>query len=252
MDPLGKPARLGSGSPSPWSSYDAAKRGGRRPRRPWSCSAPTAISMTGLGPRPGSARLSPPWRASRGRRCGTCSSRPRPWRSWTGSMRSLADCRSIRSCARRWCGSGGSAVVPRKDDDDGHHAKAILLQEVLCWKLAPDWQRWYRKVAGTLRTTVRASSAVESVNSVLRMHQSRHRNLGQGLLDLKRLYWNTRPIVAQGPASRTLPLPIAGPGPAELQFLGDSSSAEMAEAVTPKAWKATFSPRLDKRKVSTR
>ena len=82
----------------------------------------------------------------------------------------------------------------RKGNDDGHHAQAILLQEVLCWKLAPDWQRWYREVAGTLRATVRASSAVESVNSVLRMHQSRHRNLGQGLLDLKRLYWNTRPF----------------------------------------------------------
>jgi hypothetical protein len=82
----------------------------------------------------------------------------------------------------------------RKGGDDAHHAKAILLQEVLCWKLAPDWQGWYREVARTLRATVRASSAVESVNSVLRMHQSRHRNLGQGLLDLKRLYWNTRPF----------------------------------------------------------
>ena len=30
------------------------------------------------------------------------------------------------------------------------------------------------------------------MNSVLRMHQSRHRTLNQGLLDLKRLYWNTR------------------------------------------------------------
>ena len=36
------------------------------------------------------------------------------------------------------------------------------------------------------------SSAVEGMNSVLRMHQSRHRTLNQGLLDLKRLYWNTR------------------------------------------------------------
>ena len=40
--------------------------------------------------------------------------------------------------------------------------------------------------------TVRASSAVECMNSVLRMHQSRHRTLTQGMLDLKRLYWNTR------------------------------------------------------------
>ena len=32
------------------------------------------------------------------------------------------------------------------------------------------------------------------MNSVLRMHQSRHRTLNQGTLDLKRLYWNTRPL----------------------------------------------------------
>jgi hypothetical protein len=39
---------------------------------------------------------------------------------------------------------------------------------------------------------VRASSAVECVNSVLRMQQARHRGLGQEMLDLKRLYWNSR------------------------------------------------------------
>ncbi len=30
------------------------------------------------------------------------------------------------------------------------------------------------------------------MNSVVRMHQSRHRTLTQEMLDLKRLYWNTR------------------------------------------------------------
>ncbi len=30
------------------------------------------------------------------------------------------------------------------------------------------------------------------MNSVLRMHQARHRTVSQGLLDLKRLYWNCR------------------------------------------------------------
>ena len=54
-----------------------------------------------------------------------------------------------------------------------------------------------RKVASgpkgqVLYAVVRASSAVECVNSVVRMHQSRHRNLSQTLLDLKRLYWNCR------------------------------------------------------------
>src|SRR5512144_2834999 len=36
------------------------------------------------------------------------------------------------------------------------------------------------------------SSAVECLNSVIRMHQARHRTVPQGLLDLKRLYWNCR------------------------------------------------------------
>jgi hypothetical protein len=51
-------------------------------------------------------------------------------------------------------------------------------------------------VAAALGGVVRASSAVECVNSVLRMHQERHRNVSQGMLDLKRLYWNTRPFRA--------------------------------------------------------
>src|SRR5262249_4211074 len=38
----------------------------------------------------------------------------------------------------------------------------------------------------------RASSLVECINSVARMQQSRHRKMTQGLLDLKRLYWNCR------------------------------------------------------------
>jgi len=39
---------------------------------------------------------------------------------------------------------------------------------------------------------VRASSVVECMNSVVRMHQARHRSLTQPLLDWKRLYWNCR------------------------------------------------------------
>jgi hypothetical protein len=55
-----------------------------------------------------------------------------------------------------------------------------------------DWQQSYARVAAELAGVVRASSVVECVNSVLRMHQGRHRGMSQGLLDLKRLYWNTR------------------------------------------------------------
>ena len=69
---------------------------------------------------------------------------------------------------------------------------APLVQQVLCQKLDPNWRGSYLRIAAVLSQTVRASSAVECMNSVLRMHQSRHRTLTPGMLDLKRLYWNCR------------------------------------------------------------
>jgi hypothetical protein len=45
-------------------------------------------------------------------------------------------------------------------------------------------------VRDIFRRAYRASSLVECINSVLRMQQAQHRKLTQGLLDLKRLYWN--------------------------------------------------------------
>jgi hypothetical protein len=71
-----------------------------------------------------------------------------------------------------------------------------------CWSgvvtrcLGQGWEESYQQVSGVLRRVVRASSAVECVNSVLRMHQGRHRNLSQDLLNLKRLYWNCRAFVS--------------------------------------------------------
>lgn len=41
-----------------------------------------------------------------------------------------------------------------------------------------------------LSRAYRASSLVECINSVLRMHQAQHRKMTQGMLNLKRLYWN--------------------------------------------------------------
>src|SRR5436305_5625423 len=52
-------------------------------------------------------------------------------------------------------------------------------------------QASYDRVSAVLEDTVRASSGVECMNSVLRMQQSRHRRRTQPMLDLKRLYWNT-------------------------------------------------------------
>ncbi len=95
------------------------------------------------------------------------------------------------------------------DDGQGHKVKAILVQKVICRKLEREWSTWYSKVASLFKTMVRASSVVESVNSVLRMHQSRHRTLNQGLLDLKRLYWNTRRF-RKGPRRDKCPYQLLG------------------------------------------
>jgi len=48
----------------------------------------------------------------------------------------------------------------------------------------------YDRVTTVLEDTSRASSAVECMNSVLRMQQSRHKTMSQPMLNLKRLYWN--------------------------------------------------------------
>jgi hypothetical protein len=56
----------------------------------------------------------------------------------------------------------------------------------------PDWPERASRVRAVLHGVWRASSLVECVNSVARMQRARHRKMTQGLLDLKRLYWNLR------------------------------------------------------------
>ena len=67
----------------------------------------------------------------------------------------------------------------------------------------------YERVAAVLGDTVRASSAVECMNSVLRMQQSRHRRMTQPMRDLKRLYWNCRPF-RSGPRKDACPYRALG------------------------------------------
>lgn len=57
-------------------------------------------------------------------------------------------------------------------------------------ELSAEERASYNRVSTVLSDTFRASSAVECMNSVLRMQQSRHRRMTQPMLDLKRLYWN--------------------------------------------------------------
>lgn len=66
----------------------------------------------------------------------------------------------------------------------------LLVGSVVLAQAGEVGQRAQEAVRGILRSSWRASSLVECVNSVLRMQQARHRKLSQGLLNLKRLYWN--------------------------------------------------------------
>ena len=68
----------------------------------------------------------------------------------------------------------------------------MLARTVQLAKTDPDWRAQAQRVRQVLRGVWRASSLVECVNSVARMQQARHRKMTQGLLDLKRLYWNLR------------------------------------------------------------
>jgi hypothetical protein len=84
-----------------------------------------------------------------------------------------------------------------------------LVQGVLCREMDPSRRESYGAVSRALRGTVRASGAVECMNGVLRMHQSRHRTVSQGSLDLRRLYWNCREF-REGRRRRRCPYELPG------------------------------------------
>jgi broad specificity phosphatase PhoE len=100
-------------------------------------------------------------------------------------------CRSASSKVKVGRGQGGKASKIKESAGQEGGVGALLLGLVRA-RLGEGWQDSYKRVSRVLGRVVRASSAVECVNSVVRMHQSRHRNLSQALLDLKRLYWNCR------------------------------------------------------------
>lgn len=95
---------------------------------------------------------------------------------------------------RRWWLRRQSAGVSADAPGGGRWLAAAVVQTEYCRKLEGNWNESYARVATVLRRTVRASSAVECMNSVLRMHQGRHRTVTQPMLNLKRLYWNCRPF----------------------------------------------------------
>lgn len=67
----------------------------------------------------------------------------------------------------------------------------LLLCAVTLAQAGPAGTQAAAAVRESFRRATRASSLVECIHSVLRMQQARHRKLTQGLLDLKRFYWNS-------------------------------------------------------------
>ena len=67
----------------------------------------------------------------------------------------------------------------------------------------------YERVSAVLNSTVRASSAVECLNGVLRMQQTRHKRMTQAMLNLKRLYWNCH-AVRSGRRKNSCPYQLLG------------------------------------------
>ena len=55
-------------------------------------------------------------------------------------------------------------------------AKLVMMEQVVCQRLCAQWEVAYARVAEILGRVMRASSAVEGLNSVLRMHQARQRH----------------------------------------------------------------------------
>jgi hypothetical protein len=84
-------------------------------------------------------------------------------------------------------------------------------------RVCPDWREQAQRVRQVLDGVWRASSLVECINSVARMQQSRHRKMTQGLLDLKRLYWNLRKF-RTGPRKGRTPYDLLGLKLPDLSF----------------------------------
>jgi hypothetical protein len=98
-------------------------------------------------------------------------------------LAALLRCEGLRRRPELARGEGRAAAVVRG---------RLLVDSVVIARAGQPGEAARAAVRRVLREAWRASSAVEGINSVVRMQQARHRRLSQGLLDLKRLYWNVR------------------------------------------------------------
>jgi hypothetical protein len=110
-------------------------------------------------------------------------------------LSSLALPEELRAAAVRAEGLRQQPEVLRNEGPSAGALRGVLLAASLALSLSGEAGRDALEVVrGVLRGVWRASSLVECLNSVARMQQGRHRKMTQGLLDLKRLYWNCRPF----------------------------------------------------------
>jgi len=102
---------------------------------------------------------------------------------------------------------------PARCQGEGRTAGAarglVLVSTVQLAKSDPEWPQKMAQFRQVLQDIWRASSLVEGINSVVRMHQSRHRRMTGGLLDLKRLHWNMHAF-RTGRRKRRTPYEILG------------------------------------------
>jgi hypothetical protein len=101
------------------------------------------------------------------------------------TRRALLDLEGLRRQPERLRGESPQAAAARG---------LALARGVQLAKSEPTWPEQAEALRRALRRAWRASSLVECLNSVVRMQQGRHRRLTQGLLDLKRWFWNCRPF----------------------------------------------------------
>ena len=123
----------------------------------------------------------------------------------------------MRRCGRKAC--GGDRSCSRAETPSAAALRGVLLVcAVVLAKAGEEGQQAVAAVREIFRRAYRASSLVECLNSVLRMQQARHRKLTQGLLDLKRLYWNSHTF-RTGCRRRTTPYQRLGvPWPEGLRW----------------------------------
>jgi len=122
------------------------------------------------------------------------------------ALKALLDLEGLRRQPWRREGETAAAAAARG------LARTVQLEKGLS-----GWRVESTRVDRVLRGVWRVSSLVECLNSVARMQQARHRKMTQGLLDLKRLYWNLRRF-RTGPRKGQTPYGLLGLKLPQLSF----------------------------------